>query len=890
MKIILHIAFIFCIFNANASHIVGGEIYYDYLGNNNYRFYISVYRDCYSTGASFDSPLSLGVFNGGTLIQNVQVPYTGSQNVPVVFNNPCVTPPNDICTEHTLYTTIINLPPSVNGYTISYQRCCRGPNITNLVNPDDTGFTLTCVVPPMANSNHINSSPRFNDYPPLLLCNNDDLIFDHSAVDPDGDQLVYSLVTPFAGASGGAPQPSPPPAPPYYNVLWNGTNSATSPLGPGSSISIDPTTGVLTASPNFTGLYVVGIQVEEIRNGVVINRTLRDFIFKVFSCNISMEAILPIQTDLPDFVSYCNGLTVNFVNNSYGGTNYAWDSGVAGTTTDVSTAFAPSYTYPGNGQYQIMLVVNPGWPCTDTAYMDVLVNNFFEVSFTSNDSLCIFDNSFDFIGTSTGPPSETTFLWEFGPNASTNGDTTLNVSNVIFSTTGFIPVTLNGAFSQCQASYTDSIYIFPEPHAVIDLPADIECAGLTVPFGNLSTGSINYQWDFGTSALPPSNVFEPTVTYPTAGVYSIQLIASSTPTCADTTTETIELFDPIIVDFTSQDSLCVFNNSFDFIGQVSGPPNTIYTWDFGPFASITSSNNTSEFGVSFLATGSLPVTLTGLHNTCTEAVTHNIYIYQEPQINFTIADGLQCEPFPAQFINYSFAETGIQYFWDFGDGNTSNLENPLNIYYTAGSYPVTLTIMTNAGCIDTLTLTKQDLVNAHPSPIANFAVTPSETDICNSEVVFTDQSSLAQDHHYFFDDGDLVSAEPNPTHQYLTSGMHRPIQIVTTEFGCKDTAYQFVYIEPFTIYAPNTITPNGDGLNEEFLPIVYLDVEEWKLQIFNRWGEVVFTTNNVNQPWDGKVSTGEFAQNGEYIWKINMTTCEPINPDKEVVGMVNVLR
>ncbi len=890
MKFVLHIVFLFSIFYANASHIVGGEIYYDYLGGNNYRFYISVYRDCNSTGAAFDSPLSLGVFSGGALIQNVQVGFNGSQIVPVVFNNPCVTAPSNICTENSVYETIINLPPSVNGYTITYQRCCRGPNINNLINPDDTGFTLTCVVPPMVNNNYINNSPRFNDYPPLLLCNNEDLIFDHSATDPDGDQLIYSLITPFAGASSGAPQPNPPPAPPYFNVLWSGTNSAISPLGPGSSINIDPNTGLLTASPNLTGRYVVGIQVEEIRNGVVINRTMRDFIFQVFNCNLQLEAILPLQTDLPTFVSYCQGLTVDFVNQSYGGTNYAWDFGVAGTTNDVSTAFNPSFTYPANGQYQVMLVVNPGWPCTDTAYMDVLVNNILDVSFTSNDSLCIFDNSFDFIGSSTGPAGQTSYLWDFGPNASTNGDTTESVNNVQFSTEGFIPVTLTATFSVCQSSFTDSVYIFPEPTAVIDLPSNIECAGLTVPFGNASTGSINYEWDFGTTGLANSGDFEPSVVYPAAGVYTVQLIASSTPTCADTATATFELFDPIIVDFTSQDSMCVKNNSFDFYSQVSGPPNTVFTWDFGPYASVTSSTNTNELGVSFLATGTLPITLTGTHNNCVESVTHEIYIYQEPQINFTVEDALQCEPFPAQFINYSFAETSIQYFWDFGDGNTSNVENPLNIYTTAGSYPVTLTIVTTAGCPDTLTLTKQDLIIVHPSPTADFSLTPSETDICNSEITFIDHSSLAQEYFYSFDDSIFVSSESNPTHLYLTSGMHRPMQIVTTEFGCKDTSYQYVYIEPFTIYAPNTITVNGDGINEEFLPIVYLDVIEWKLEIYNRWGEIVFTTNDINQAWDGRTNTGELAQDGQYIWKINMITCEPIQPEKEIVGTINVLK
>ena len=102
---------------------------------------------------------------------------------------------------------------------------------------------------------------------------------------------------------------------------------------------------------------------------------MRDFLFRVFNCDLQLESILPDQDQLATFVSYCQGLTVDFENDSYGGTNYAWDFGVPGITTDVSTAFDPSYTYPAPGDYIAMLVVNPGWPCTDTAYMYISVNN-----------------------------------------------------------------------------------------------------------------------------------------------------------------------------------------------------------------------------------------------------------------------------------------------------------------------------------------------------------------------------------------------------------------------------------------------------------------------------------------------------------------------------------
>src|SRR3989338_7428143 len=166
MHKLLIIAFTLLTGTASASHIVGGDIYYDYLGNNNYQFFLSVYRDCNSSGAAFDDPLVLTVYNSSNqMIQNLSLPFPGSTMVPTNFSDPCLNTAPDVCTQQAIYTTIVNLPPTAGGYTISYQRCCRGPAISNLNNPDDTGFTLSCVVPGTANNNFINSSPRFTGYP-----------------------------------------------------------------------------------------------------------------------------------------------------------------------------------------------------------------------------------------------------------------------------------------------------------------------------------------------------------------------------------------------------------------------------------------------------------------------------------------------------------------------------------------------------------------------------------------------------------------------------------------------------------------------------------------------------------------------------------------------------
>ncbi len=889
----LYIVFIVIALTSRASHIVGGDIYYDYLGNNNYRFTISVYRDCLSTGAAYDDPLMLAVYAAnGVMVQNVAVPFPGSTILPVVFNNPCVTPPTNICTEVATYVVTINLPPTPGGYNVSYQRCCRGPNITNLINPDDTGFTLTCHVPGVDTGSWQNSSPRFDEYPPLLLCNNEDLVFDHSATDPDGDQLVYSLVQPNAGANSFNPLPNPTPAPPYPPVMWAGGFSTANPLGPGATINIDPNTGLLTASPNLLGLFVVGIKVDEYRNGVLINSTVRDFLFRVFNCNLQLEALLPTQEQLPGFVSFCQGLTVSFENNSYGGTNYAWDFGVTGITSDQSTLFEPTYTYPAPGIYQAMLVVNPGWPCTDTAYMDINVNNELEVNFTNNDSLCIFGNSFDFQAASNSSLN-VDYTWSFDNSASVTNANGSTVQGVFFSSSGYHYVTLTGQQGVCIDDYTDSVYIFPEPNAVIVLPPNIECMGYDIPFGNNSTNAINYEWNFGdlSTTNDVSTQLNPNYVYPGPGTYTVTLVAGSTATCKDTTSVDIELREPILLSFVSEDSLCVTNNSFNFDATVSGPQGTVYTWNFGPSASPSTSNQVDVNNVSFNTTGPVTVTLNGNDGICSESVTKTIYLYSEPTIDFYLKPGLQCVPFTAEFVDQSTAETGISYEWDFGDGASSTAQNPVHVYDQVGNYPVTLTISTSSGCVTTLNLLQADIVNVRPNPEAFFEMSTDYTDICNSAVQFTNTSVGSASYFYWFDDSTSYSTESDPSHLYLTDGNHYPYLIVSNEWGCKDTSSrQQLYIEPYTFYAPNTITPDGDEHNNVFETFAYLGYNIFDLKIYDRWGGLVFQTDDILDGWDGTLPNGMPVSDGIYIYKIEMETCEPVNNKKLITGHINVLR
>lgn len=723
MKKLFLIFSLFLSLQLSASHIVGGDMYYDCLGGTTYRITLKVYRDCLSDGAAYDPEVPITVFNGSYVqIDAFTIDFPGSTVLDVLLDNPCITLPSDICVEEAIYQKIVTLPPSANGYILSYQRCCRGPAVTNLLDPAEQGLTLQIDIPAPALAT-CNSSARFTNYPPLVLCAGQELIFDHSAIDPDGDDLVYQLCTPFAGGTDLAPAPDPASPPPYDPIIWAGGITETDPFGAGD-LSIDPVTGLLTAVPEAPGLYVVGVCVQEFRAGVLISTSRRDFLFRVLNCDIELEAELVPQTELVTFLSFCQGLEVVFENNSYGGDFYEWDFGVPGIVTDVSSEFEPTYTFPSPGTYEVMLVVNPGWPCTDTATETFIVQNAITAYFAPPGPQCIVGNSFDFVGEGTYPPA------------------------------------------------------------------------------------------------------------------------------AD---------------------------------------GTIFEWDFGGFSVPLTSNLESPTNVVFTAGGPHTVTYTVTYEVCEESHTEEIFVYAEPTIGFSVPDELKCAPYSAVFTDLSFAHTEIFYLWDFGDSiGTSSEANPTYIYNEVGVYDVTLTIWTTSGCIDTLTLTREDLIEIFPKPTANFIVTPEEQDEYHADFFFTNLSEDEVEHWFYFADG-FFSQEETVWHNYNDPGVYYPFVIAENEYGCRDRFYQKITVTPIIpVIVPNAFTPDGNSFNNIFQPIFY-ESQVFQLFIYDRWGELIYSANEFEASWDGTYQNGILAPDGVYVWKIIYTAFDT-NLPVEIGGHVTLLK
>lgn len=479
---------------AKATHIVGGEISYECLGNDDYFVTLKVYRDCGPTNTNntqFDNVAPLGIYtSSGVLVSVENLPFPGANLVPVIITNPCLQSPPSICIEEAIYTGIVNLPPIPGGYDLVYQRCCRNPSTINIISPNTFGATYVTHVPEAAQA-ICNNSSYFTNAPPLVICAGDDFVFDHSALDVDGDSLVYELCTPYNGGDQMNPAPNPPAAGPYGYVSWSAGYSATAPLGANPALAIDPQTGVMTATAQTIGIFVYAVCAKEYRNGVLINENRRDFQVTVTNC------ITNIVAAVPDQVSFCDGMSVTLGNNSIGGSSYFWDFGDPNTLADTSTATSPSYTYQDSGTYTIMLIANPGWPCADTAYTTYEMYPAVIPAFPEVEGQCIADNLFFLQADGQFGPNAT-FDWTFGPFSTPS---TSNISNpvITFSDTGHYIIDLVVSENGCTGTYSDTIVVYPPPEVSFDIPSYVGCAPYSIQFVDSSFAwtNIYYEWDFG---------------------------------------------------------------------------------------------------------------------------------------------------------------------------------------------------------------------------------------------------------------------------------------------------------------------------------------------------------------------------------------------------------
>ena len=239
------------------------------------------------------------------------------------------------------------------------------------------------------------------------------------------------------------------------------------------------------------------------------------------------------------------------------------------------------------------------------------------------------------------------------------------------------------------------------------------------------------------------------------------------------------------------------------------------------------------------------------------------------EIKFDFEPKTGCQPLRIEILDSSIYKGSANYFWDFGDGTFSSEQNSTHIYTDTGLYNLSLLLITNDTCIDTLNQINSNPIRVNLKPEAILTVSDYSVPVKSSFVTFDSRDSKFDTLSYFFIDGREVAQTDFLEYQFMDTGTFTVSAIVENELNCRDTTSQLVNVfDVFEFIIPNVFTPNQDGINETF-KIQACGVYDYEIEIYNRYGQSVFRSNNLNINWDGRVD-GRTANSGIYYYTIKI--------------------
>lgn len=678
-----------------ATHMVGGEITYRCLGNstNLYEIKLTVFRDCDTGVPWFDDPVAIGIFDSrDSLVYDLRIPLSSQDDtLSLDLDNPCLIVPPNVCIHTTTYVDTVSLPFTTGGYQITYQRCCRNQSIVNIINPLGTGATYSAYISEEALLT-CNSSPVFKQWPQVYICAGVPINFDHSATDADGDSIVYELCTPLAGASPLNAIPQPPSNPPYDTVNWNPPYGLGNMLNGPDPIRIHPATGLLTGTPSDMGVFVVGICANEYRNGVLISSTRRDFQYAVGICGLQV-----VSAFFTPAVQCDNSLIVSFDNNSQVQVgDYQWDFGDSANPGPNSSLENPVYIYPDTGYYDITLVADPNLPCADTTTQTIylqyesILTNFALSTISCSDSLEVMLNDLTIDSIST----ISDWFWDFG-----NGDTdTVPLTSTVYDTSGRYIIKLTVTASNgCQEQHSDTLDV--ALLTILDKDTVAICEGFSDIVLNQG-GNPNYQYQWlPSTGLSSTTASSPIASPSTTTTYTVTVTDfDGLDTCMLVRQITVVVSPPRGLSTIDDRTTCEDSITL----HASGTSISRYEWSYSPdFSSIVS--HSDSLVLDTLGLGTNTVYVRAIDTLGCQFLDTVSVLRQDININADFSySTVSCgEEFVVQFTDISsdFSQgTIVDWSWNFENGHTSSLQNPLDTFIQSGTYDVRLQIASELGC------------------------------------------------------------------------------------------------------------------------------------------------------------------------------------------------
>lgn len=622
--------------------------------------------------------------------------------------------------------------------------------------------------------------------------------------------------------------------------------------------SIDGGTS-FSASSSFTGL-AAGTYSIVIENAI--------------GCQATSTATIvepPLLTAVPGFqdetcFGACDGFVVIAPAGGTSPYSFAW-SGPSGTSTNAlfNNVCVGTYTVTVTDDHGC--IVNASSTVGGPAQLVIS-------SITTTPETCPFDCSGTLTVTATGG----TGALQYSTNGGLSFQATGNFSSVCSGSYNVVVVDASG----CQATGTTSLTPL-NPILLSTSANDTVCIGQSTTISASSTGgtgTVTYAWDNGVNTA--SQTVDP------AGTTVYTVTATDVNGCNVSESVVIVENPPLNVIALSNQTICPgASANISAIGSGgNGGPYT-YTWINNQTAgSLFGANQT----VSPNTTTQYTVILTDGCGTPADSASITIGLFSLPTVTFDVDTTQGCAPLVVNFTNTTNPLFTASCLWDFGDGTSSTDCTPQHVFPDDGCYDISLTVTTVDGCIVDTTLF--DYICVFPFPIAEFSFSPMPADIYNPNIEFTNLTIGGNTYEWNFVDFGYTTDEVNPSFSFpANDGGIYPVCLWTENtHGCVDTVCHDVIINgDFIVYVPNAFTPDGDGRNEGFLPVVQgIDPAFFDFMIFNRWGELIFRTGQVGQAWDGTHKNMK-AKEDVYVWKLKVKS----NVDgkkKEFVGHVTLLR
>ncbi len=811
-------------------------------GTYTYSVTLKLFMRC-NSGRMFPDPAVISVFEkgSGNRIEDISTPISTREVIQITNFDPCISNPPAVCYEIAYYNFAVILPATASGYVLASQVNYRIRGITNL-NGAQVGATYTCDIPGtgVAPDGPKNNSAVFTGSDLVVVCAGNYFSYSFAASDADGDEIRYSFSDAYASTNGGT-NGTPTGAPPFPAVPYGGGDyDGTKPLG--GQVKINPNTGLITGIAPPSGVYVVTVSAEEIRNGQVIAVQRKDLQVNIADCNIAAAMLEP------DYMLCGNTRTAAISNIAISPLIVSQDWEVydpGGNSIFTSANFNFNYTFPVNGKYSIRLIVNKNAQCSDTAYSEIyvfpgLVPDFDPVGICISKPTTFNDRTTLISG------AVNSWKWDFGELTTTADVAGIQNPVYTYPTMGLKDIRLIVTTTDgCRDTVFKTTTIIDKPPITLGFRDTLICINDRVQLQASGTG--NFLWS------PPVNMINaatgtPTVAPPVTTKYYVDL---ETEGCRNRDSVMVRVVNFVTLNQMNDTTIC----RGDTIRLRINSDGLRFNWL--PAAQVLTPGVKDPFVVT-----PVPNTLyqvTAIIGGCSATKTIRVATIPYPIANAG-ADTMICYRTSAQLHGLTDGNS-----WQWSPATTLN--NPTSLSPVATPVlDITNYILTTFNSVSGCPKPSRDTVMVTMLPkIFPFAGRDTVV-IINQPLQLTATGGI----RYQWSPPASLSATniPNPVALFAegSSNLHYRVTVYN-EAGCSDTAGLNIKVFATlpTVFVPSAFTPNNDGRNDVVKPVAVGMRKIEYFSIYNRWGDMVFTTSTNEHGWDGRVGGRDQGTN-TYVW------------------------